>query len=195
MPGLIEGASEGAGLGHAFLRHVERTRGLVHVVDGAERDPEWDYDVIRTELEAHDPALLDKPMLVAFNKLDLAAAAVAWPTFRAARERDLLPVVAIAAAAVIWGVRREYASPATAAANQVMVLPYDNRTGDPSLDPVGGMVAEWVTEGLARTGVVQVVPNVMVLQSLTEARNAAGAFTLDRVARLTGSGLAVTGSD
>ena len=75
-----------------------------------------------------------------------------------------------------------------------MVLPYDNRTGDPSLDPVGGMVAEWVTEGLARTGLVQVVPNVMVLQSLTEARNAAGAFTLDRVARLTGSGLAVTGS-
>ena len=47
VPGLIEGASSGAGLGHAFLRHVERTRVLVHVIDGSSRDPEWDYDVIR----------------------------------------------------------------------------------------------------------------------------------------------------
>ncbi len=57
VPGLIEGASTGAGLGHAFLRHVERTRVLVHVVDGAPRDPEWDHQVIRDELAAHDPAL------------------------------------------------------------------------------------------------------------------------------------------
>ena len=98
VPGLIEGASDGAGLGHAFLRHVERTRVLVHVVDGAGRDPEWDHEVIRTELAAHDPALLEKPILVAFNKLDLAAASEAWPGFQAARRRDGLPVVAIAAA-------------------------------------------------------------------------------------------------
>jgi GTP-binding protein len=98
VPGLIEGASAGAGLGHAFLRHVERTRVLVHIVDGGGRDPEWDYEVIRTELEAHDPALLAKPILVAFNKLDLRAAADAWPAFRAARQRDGLPVVGIAAA-------------------------------------------------------------------------------------------------
>jgi GTP-binding protein len=98
VPGLIEGASEGAGLGHAFLRHVERTRVLVHVVDGSGRDPEWDHGVIRTELAAHDPALLEKPILVAFNKLDLPAASEAWPAFRAARERDGLPVVGIAAA-------------------------------------------------------------------------------------------------
>ncbi|OGO53490.1 MAG: hypothetical protein A2V84_08685 [Chloroflexi bacterium RBG_16_70_13] len=98
VPGLIEGASEGAGLGHAFLRHVERTRVLVHVVDGSGRDPEWDHGVIRTELAAHDPALLEKPILVAFNKLDLPAAAAAWPAFRAAREREGLPVVGIAAA-------------------------------------------------------------------------------------------------
>ena len=81
MPGLIEGASSGAGLGHAFLRHVERTRVLVHIVDGAARDPEWGYDVIRDELEAHDPALLAKPILVAFNKMDLPAAREAWPAF------------------------------------------------------------------------------------------------------------------
>ncbi len=82
VPGLIEGASAGAGLGHAFLRHVERTRILVHIVDGASRDPEWDHEVIRDELGAHDPALLEKPMLVVFNKLDLPAAREAWPAFR-----------------------------------------------------------------------------------------------------------------
>jgi GTP-binding protein len=98
VPGLIEGASSGAGLGHAFLRHVERTRVLVHVVDGSSRDPEWDHGVIRDELRAHDPALLDKPMLVAFNKLDLPAAQEAWPTFAKARRAEGLEAVAIAAA-------------------------------------------------------------------------------------------------
>jgi GTPase len=97
VPGLIEGASAGAGLGHAFLRHVERTRVLVHVVDGSSRDPDWDYGIIRDELEAHDPALLDKPILVAFNKVDLPSAAEAWPAFRTARAGEGLPVVAISA--------------------------------------------------------------------------------------------------
>jgi GTP-binding protein len=97
VPGLIEGASGGAGLGHAFLRHVERTRILVHVVDGADRDPEWNHDVIRDELEAHDPKLLEKPMLVVFNKLDLPAASDAWPAFRKAREKAGQDVIAVSA--------------------------------------------------------------------------------------------------
>ncbi len=98
VPGLIEGASAGAGLGHAFLRHVERTRVLVHVVDGSARDAEWDYAVIRDELRAHDAALLVKPMLVVFNKMDLPAAGAAWPAFRAARSADGLQAAAVAAA-------------------------------------------------------------------------------------------------
>jgi GTP-binding protein len=98
VPGLIEGASSGAGLGHAFLRHVERTRVLVHVVDGSSKDPVWDHDVIREELRAHDPALLDKPTLVAFNKLDLPAARDAWPGFEAARRHEGIPVVGMSAA-------------------------------------------------------------------------------------------------
>jgi len=98
VPGLIEGASTGAGLGHAFLRHVERTRVLVHVVDGAAANAEWDHSVIRDELHAHDPALLEKPIVVAFNKLDLPAAAEAWPAFRAAREAEGLTVLGLSAA-------------------------------------------------------------------------------------------------
>lgn len=98
VPGLIEGASSGAGLGHAFLRHVERTRILVHVIDGSSRDAEWDYDVIREELRAHDPALLAKPMLVAFNKMDLPAASDAWPAFKHARAVEEIGVIAISAA-------------------------------------------------------------------------------------------------
>jgi GTPase len=97
VPGLIEGASGGAGLGHAFLRHVERTRILVHVVDGSSRDPEWDHQVIRDELEAHDPALLQKPILVVLNKLDLPAAAAAWSAFEAERKRQGLQVIGISA--------------------------------------------------------------------------------------------------
>ncbi len=98
VPGLIEGASGGAGLGHAFLRHVERTRILVHVVDGSGRDPEWDHGVIRDELEAHDPKLLDKPILIVFNKLDLPAARDAWPAFRKEREHARQEAIAVSAA-------------------------------------------------------------------------------------------------
>ena len=97
VPGLIEGASDGAGLGHAFLRHVERTRILVHIVDGSGRDPGWDFDVIREELRAHDPALLEKPMLVAFNKMDRPEAAEAWTAFQRARQAEGLAVEAISA--------------------------------------------------------------------------------------------------
>jgi GTP-binding protein len=98
VPGLIEGASSGAGLGHAFLRHVERTRVLVQVVDGSSRDPEWDHEVIRDELGAHDPTLLEKPMLVAFNKIDLPAAQDAWPIFARARRSEEREALAISAA-------------------------------------------------------------------------------------------------
>ncbi|HZM73648.1 MAG TPA: GTPase ObgE [Candidatus Polarisedimenticolia bacterium] len=97
VPGLIEGASTGAGLGHAFLRHVSRTRVLVHVVDGAARDAEWDYGVIVEELRAHDPALLAKPRLIAFNKLDLPAANDAWPAFQRARKREKVTTIGLSA--------------------------------------------------------------------------------------------------
>ena len=73
IPGLIEGASEGIGLGHEFLRHVERTKVLIHVVDAAGvegRDPIADIRAINTELERYNPELLKKPQVIAANKTD-----------------------------------------------------------------------------------------------------------------------------
>jgi GTP-binding protein len=73
VPGLIEGAHEGHGLGDQFLRHIERTKVLVHIVDvsGASgRDPVEDFDIIRRELELYNPELIAKPQLVAANKID-----------------------------------------------------------------------------------------------------------------------------
>lgn len=74
IPGLIEGASQGVGLGHEFLRHIERTKVIIHMVDGASvegRDPLEDILAINKELEAYDPHILDKPQVIAANKMDV----------------------------------------------------------------------------------------------------------------------------
>ena len=70
IPGLIEGASHGAGLGHDFLRHVQRTRVLIHLLDGLSEDPVVDFSQINTELSLFDPNLAKKPQIVAINKVD-----------------------------------------------------------------------------------------------------------------------------
>lgn len=73
IPGLIEGASEGVGLGHEFLRHIERTKVIVHIVDAAGtegRDPVEDIYAINRELAAYDPHIADKPQVIAANKID-----------------------------------------------------------------------------------------------------------------------------
>ena len=101
IPGLIEGASEGAGLGHDFLAHVERTRLLVHVLDLAPldgSDPERNFEVIERELAEHDPRLAALPRLLALSKADLvpevaaAAAASEW------RSRVAFPVLVTSSA-------------------------------------------------------------------------------------------------
>ena len=71
IPGLIEGASDGIGLGHEFLKHMQRTRLLVHVVDGSEGEPGERIRAINQELDAFDPRLAQTPQIVAINKLDL----------------------------------------------------------------------------------------------------------------------------
>src|SRR6185312_13268155 len=90
IPGLIEGASDGAGLGHDFLAHVERTRLLVHVLDLAPldgSDPEENFATIEAELAAHDARLAALPRVLALSKADLVPAEEAARAAAAWRER------------------------------------------------------------------------------------------------------------
>ncbi|MCL4396442.1 MAG: GTPase ObgE [Chloroflexi bacterium] len=98
IPGLIEGAHAGAGLGDRFLRHIERTRLLVHLLDGALADPMSAFETVNRELEQYDPRLAGKPQIVALNKLDLPGAQKAWPHVRAAVTERGANVFAISAA-------------------------------------------------------------------------------------------------
>jgi len=84
VPGLIEGAHEGRGLGHQFLRHVERTRVLVGVVDGAAREPADEWGAVAEELRLHDPALTERPIPLVVTKLDLPEVREIWPELRRA---------------------------------------------------------------------------------------------------------------
>ena len=97
VPGLIEGASEGRGLGHHFLRHVERTRVLVGVVDGAGRDPVEEWRAVADELRLHDARLLERPMTIVVTKLDLPEAAERWPDLRTSLRADGFDPIAVSA--------------------------------------------------------------------------------------------------
>ena len=103
IPGLIEGAAEGAGLGHDFLRHIERTRILVHVLDasGSEmRDPLDDYEKINAELSKFSDALAALPQIVACNKMDIPGAKENLSRIRETLEPQGIPVFAVSAATV-----------------------------------------------------------------------------------------------
>ncbi|WP_208590346.1 GTPase ObgE [Gracilibacillus suaedae] len=91
LPGLIEGAHEGVGLGHQFLRHVERTRVILHVIDMAAtegRDPYEDFITINKELKQYDPTLLERPMIIAANKMDLPEAEEQLAFFKEQLDED-----------------------------------------------------------------------------------------------------------
>lgn len=97
IPGLIEGAHMGIGLGHAFLRHVQRTRLLVHILNGANEDPLADYNQINSELALYDEKLGQKPQIVVFNKMDLPEAQERFEAVKASlKERgvDIIPISA-----------------------------------------------------------------------------------------------------
>jgi GTP-binding protein len=97
IPGLIEGASTGTGLGHDFLRHIERTRVLIHLLDGSASDPLEDWAMINQELALYGARLEDKPQLVVLNKLDLPDAQAWEPLIEERIIAEGLPFHAISA--------------------------------------------------------------------------------------------------
>jgi GTP-binding protein len=82
IPGLIESAHLGVGLGHDFLRHIQRTQVLIHLLDGLSENPVLDFDQINNELALFDPQLMNKPQVVALNKIDLPEVQARWPTLQ-----------------------------------------------------------------------------------------------------------------
>lgn len=99
IPGLIEGASQGAGLGHDFLRHIQRTRVLIHLLDGLSGDPLADFSQINGELSLFDPNLSKKPQIVALNKMDQAEAAELYPDLKEELKKRGYELMAISAMA------------------------------------------------------------------------------------------------
>ncbi len=101
IPGLIEGASEGIGLGHEFLRHVERTKVFIHVVDGAAlegTDPIENIEKIKAELEKYKEGLSERPTVIAVNKMDIPEAKENYEKIKAEYESDTVKVFPISAA-------------------------------------------------------------------------------------------------
>ncbi|WP_416675804.1 GTPase ObgE [Egbenema bharatensis] len=103
IPGLIEGAHQGTGLGHDFLRHIERTRVLLHLIDITQEDPIAAYQTIQSELEAYDRGLPDRPQILALNKVDALPADSSTPEDLAAQLRQFteVPIFLISAVAQI----------------------------------------------------------------------------------------------
>ena len=98
IPGLIEGAHQGVGLGHAFLRHIQRTRVLIHLLDGLAEAPLLDFAQINSELALFDPDLAKKPQIVALNKFDLPEVQERWPELESALKKkgySPLPISAV----------------------------------------------------------------------------------------------------
>jgi GTP-binding protein len=97
IPGLVEGAHSGVGLGHEFLRHIQRTRVLVHLLDGSADDPVADFHQINTELALFDERLGEKPQIIGVNKMDLPQTQERWPGIRDALKQlgyDPIPISA-----------------------------------------------------------------------------------------------------
>ncbi len=82
IPGLIEGAHQGVGLGFSFLRHIQRTRVLIHMIDGLAEDPISDFSQTNSEMALFDEKIAAKPQIVAFNKMDLPMVQERWPEIR-----------------------------------------------------------------------------------------------------------------
>ncbi len=112
IPGLIEGAHTGSGLGFAFLRHIQRTRVLIHLLDGLSSDPIADFTQINSELALFDPNLAKKPQVIGFNKIDLPDVQARWPEIQGELEKRGYHPIPVSAATgknvkqLLWGAKQ-----------------------------------------------------------------------------------------
>ncbi|MBF6592596.1 MAG: GTPase ObgE, partial [Ktedonobacterales bacterium] len=141
IPGLIEGAAQGVGLGHEFLRHVERTRLLLHLIDGAsEKDPWEEMEAINRELAEYGPDLASRPQMLVLTKMDLQEARDKWEPLRARAEAADIPAFAISAA--------------TQQGTRDLMNITANRLRELRLEAAERTAAELVATGLSATGTV-----------------------------------------
>jgi GTP-binding protein len=146
LPGLIEGAHTGVGLGHQFLRHVERTRLLVHVLDGADDDPLGHFDQINQELRLFKTTLAERPQIVVLNKMDLPDARDRWHKVQAAIHTRGLPAYAISAATG-EGVRELMAQVGQSLSNLPRPEPEPDEIPVFRLDETPEFTVEWEGDG------------------------------------------------
>lgn len=136
IPGLVEGAHMGVGLGDAFLRHIQRTRVLIHLLDGMAEDPLADFSQINSELALFDPALTEKPQVVAFNKMDMPEVKERWPHIQAGLEKRGYQAMAISALTrenlqpLLWKAYQELQN-APALAEAAQAIPVYRPAADP----------------------------------------------------------------
>lgn len=157
IPGLLEGAHEGVGLGLDFLRHIERTRLLIHLLRGDSPDPLGDFNAINQELALFNPTLLDKPQIVALGKMDLPEVQERWPEIEKAMIERGLPVIALSSVTQFNIERLLYMTlellnslPDSAAESQAepetiaIELPVDEKAFD--IEKIGDRL--WMVEGI-----------------------------------------------
>jgi GTP-binding protein len=154
IPGLIEGAHQGVGLGDAFLRHIQRTQVIIHLLDGMSEDPIADFSQINSELALFDPQLAKKPQVVALNKMDLPDVQARWPEVKAALEahgvEDPMAISAVAQTnlrPLLWRVKRLLDT--TPAPEVTEELPVYRAAEDPRTFTIERVPNGWQVKGRA----------------------------------------------
>ena len=151
IPGLIEGASEGHGLGFDFLRHLQRTRVLIHVLDGSSENPLQDYETINTELDLFDEHLASLPQVVVLNKMDLPDVAAKYEPLKAAFEQKGIALLDISAVTqyhlkeLFWKVAETIAN--TPVEEALPELPVYQALEDPNAYQIEKTDDGWVVSG------------------------------------------------
>ena len=153
IPGLIEGAHEGVGLGFDFLRHIQRTRVLIHLLDGLSSDPLADLSQINSEMALFDPDLAKKPQIVALNKIDLPEVQDLWPEIKIELEKRGFQPMAISAMvgtnvkSLLWKTAELLRN--TPLPERVVDLPVYRPTEDPRSFVIEQVKGGWRVKGIA----------------------------------------------